>query len=266
MQAKFRYIDKLPDVSNAYSAFGSCIHHALDHYNRTADVEAAVAVFVDVWDDPSKIDKAFDYWPKYTSYSGMLNRGIDMLREYHEKQKWENRIVIASEHKFNVPFGDHRISGIVDLLEMKKSGRGKNTLKIVDYKTSSKPPRITELKLNIQFTAYFYASMQPEFWLGDEGNPGHPDGQNLWDRLQDAPRAAFWYQLNSNKEINVGERDDADFRRMYRAVTEIARALELGVFVPNISGDTCLYCPYTDPCGVVIPETEREEDPPDTLF
>lgn len=259
LQAKFRYVDRLPDEANAYSAFGSCVHHALDHYNRHGDVEKAVALFDEVWDDPSLIGSGFDYWPKSTSFPAMLNRGREILREYHEKQKWEDRIVIASEHKFNVPFGEHRLSGIVDLLEMKKSGRGKKTLKIVDYKTNSKPPNRMELALNIQFTAYHWASMQPEFWLGDENHPGMPDGQNLWDRLQDAPRRTFWYHLNQNKEIACGERGDKDFMRLYRAVTEVAKAWDAGIFVPNISGTTCIYCPYTEPCGVPIPEEERDE-------
>lgn len=265
LQARFRYLDKLPDEANAYSAFGSCVHHALDHYNTHGDVDLAVRVFEEVWDDPALIDRAFEYWPPYTSFATMLNRGREMIREYHDKQKWEERLVIASEHKFNVPFGDHRLSGIVDLLEMKKSGRGKSTLKIVDYKTNSKAPNRTELKLNIQFTAYQWASLQPEFWLGDEEGPGMPNGENLWDKLKDSPRRTFWYQLSQNKEIPCGERDTKDFMRLYRAITEVAKAWEAQIFVPNISGSTCIYCPYTDPCGVPVPQEEKEEAL-DTLF
>lgn len=262
LQAKFRYIDKMPDVSNAYSAFGSCVHHALEHYNKTGDIDEAVELFKKVWDDPSLIGSAFEYFPKFTSYSGLLNRGLDMLREYHEKQKWENRIVVAAEHRFNVPLGEHNLVGIVDLLEMKKSGRGKNTLKIVDYKTNSKAPYTSALKVNVQFTAYHFASLQPEFWMGDgtPENPGMPNGANLWDRLQDSPRRTYWYQLMSNKEIDAGDRDDADFMRMYRVVKEITRAIEHQVFVPNISGDSCIYCPYTEPCGLPIPKEDADDD------
>lgn len=266
MQAKFRYVDKLPDEANAYSSFGSCVHHALDNYNQYGDVNRAVRLFEEVWDDPALIGSAFDYWPPGTSFPAFLNRGREMIREYHEKQRWEDRLVIASEHKFNVPFGEHRLSGIVDLLEMKRSGRGSNTLKIVDYKTSSKPPNRTELKLNIQFTAYHWASMQPEFWMGDGPDiPGMPDGERLWEKLKNAPRRTFWYQLNQNKEIACGERDDKDFMRLYRAVTEVSKAWDAGIFVPNISGSTCIFCPYTEPCGVRIPQEEREEAM-ETLF
>lgn len=189
LQAKFRYVDKLPDRANAHSAFGSCVHHALEYYNNHNDIEAAVELFKKVWDEPGLIGSAFDYFPKMTSYSGLLNRGISILREYHEKQRWEDRLVIAAEHRFNVPLGDHNLVGIVDLLEMKRSGRGKNTLKIVDYKTNSRAPFLPALKVNVQFTAYHYASMQPEFWMGDgtTDNPGMPDGPNLWDKLQEVP-------------------------------------------------------------------------------
>lgn len=265
LQARFKYVDHLPDVSNAKTAFGSCVHHALEHYNQTGDVERSIEIFKDVWDDPAKIGAEFAWWPKFTTFAGLRNRGIEVLREYHEKQKWENRLVLGAEHRFRVPFGEHELVGIVDLLEMKKSGRGKNTLRIVDYKTNAKAPSIGELRVNVQFTAYHYASMQPEFWLGNgPDHPPVPDGQNLWDRLQDAPRRAYWYHLMTNKEIDAGERDDADFMRLYRVATEISRALEHQVFVPNISGDTCVFCPYTEPCGLPIPKADRDDD--DTLF
>lgn len=261
-QAKFRYVDKLPDVSNAYSAFGSCVHHALEFYNNTADVEGALDLFREVWDDPGKIGSAFEFFPKYTSYSGMLNRGVEMIREYHEKQKWETRLMVAAEHRFNVPLGDHNLVGIVDLLEIKKSGRGKNTLKIVDYKTSSRPPYSSALRVNVQFTAYHYASMQQEFWVGDGTSdyPGLPHGIELWDKTRNMPRQTYWYQLSSGKEISAGERDDADFMRMYRVVNEIERAVEHGVFVPSISGESCVFCPYTEPCGLPIPKEDLDDE------
>jgi CRISPR/Cas system-associated exonuclease Cas4 (RecB family) len=255
LQARFRYMDKLPDVSNAKAAFGSCVHLALEYYNtHDGDISGALAKFLDAWDDPAKIGSPFSYWPRGSTYGGLQNRGIEILREYHDKQKWESRYVVAAEHKFVVPFGDHELSGIVDLLETKKSGRGKNTLKIVDYKTNSVAPKEMQLRLDIQFTAYAYAVEQPEFWVGIK------DGERLYEQQKSMLKMPFWYHLMSNKEMKCGERTDADFMRLYRCVDEITKAVEHQVFVPNISGESCTFCPYADPCGLPFKGSSQEEE------
>lgn len=260
LQARFYYIDKLPDVRNAKTTFGICIHHALDFYNRTGDLEGAVALFRETWDEPAKLDAEFAYWPRYTSYSGLLSRGIDMLREYHEKQRWDRRKVVASEHRFLVPFGVHQLSGVVDLIEVKKSARDKEIVRIVDYKTTGTAPRQEALRLNVQFTAYIYASLQQEFWLGNgEGYPPIPYGERLWVEYQKNERRGYWYHLMGNKEIDAGTRDDKDFMRLYRVVNEVEQALANNVFVPNISGESCTFCPYTEPCQLPIPDSDPDD-------
>lgn len=266
LQARFHYVDQLPSEINAKTAFGSCIHHALHLYNTNFDVEQAVAEFRRVWNEPALIGAEFAYWPRATTFGGLMNRGTEILREYDAKQKWEKRRVLGAEHRFLVPFGVHEISGIVDLLEAKKSGKGVETIRVVDYKSNSKLPFGPQLRVNIQFTAYVYASLQPEFWLGNGPDyPALPNGQFYWETLKDTPRRAIWYHLMANKEIDAGERDDNDFMRLYRVACEVERALDAQVFVPNISGESCVYCPYTDPCGLHIP-TEEEMREQETAF
>jgi CRISPR/Cas system-associated exonuclease Cas4 (RecB family) len=260
LQAKFRYFDHLPDSINAKTAFGSCIHHALEHYNNSGDLESSIELFRKVWDDPALIGSSFDWWPKFTSFGGLMNRGVEILREYDEKLKWESRTVVATEHRFRVPFGNHQLTGIVDLIEVKKSGRGKNVLRIIDYKSASRAPSLSELRVNIQFTVYHYASMQKEFWVGDGPEyPGMDDGERLWYMFQNFPRRSYWYHLMTNKEIDAGERDDADFNRLHRVANEIEKAIQHDVFVPNISGESCVFCPYTEPCQLPI-RGNRDED------
>ena len=254
LQAKFKYIDKLPTRQSGKASFGVIIHDALDYYNNTQDVEGAVKRFNDNWSHPEKLGVEPDYWPKYTTYGGLRTRGQEILREYADKLKWENRKVIATEHKFIVPFGDHELIGFVDLVELKTNTKGDQVLRIVDYKTNAKAPFTTALRVNVQFTAYIYASLQPEFWLG--AGPDAPPilhGDTLFKDLADVPREGIWYHLQNNRELNCGTRDDADFMRLYRACEEIDRADKLGVYVPNISGDTCTYCDFTEPCGVPVP-------------
>jgi hypothetical protein len=65
--------------------------------------------------------------------------------------------------------------------------------------------------------------------------------------------------LRQNKEINCGRRDDLDFMRLYRCCQEIAKAIDLDVHVPSISGDSCMWCSYTDVCKAYIPRLEPKK-------
>lgn len=151
LQARFKEIERRPWKQNAKASFGVCIHEALEGYNIHGDVERAIDRFKETWHDPDILDVAPETWPKYTDYGKLRAKGIDILKLYDEKNKWENRRIIGQEHRFCVPIGDHQISGIVDLVESKKSGRGARSLRIVEYKTNSKAPTNMQLRMDIQF-------------------------------------------------------------------------------------------------------------------
>lgn len=267
LQARFKYLERLPTKKTSRMTFGICVHAALEHYNNTGDIEASIEMFLDLWDNPEKVNAVPEIWPKGTTHGGFRERGLEMLKDYDERQGWEKRIILAQEHRFLVPIGDHELTGVVDLLELKKSGRGKPTLRIVDYKSGSKAPWKNTLRLNTQFTIYDYASRQKEFWLGNgpDFQPIHPDAEQMWEDYKDIPRRGIYFHLLGSKEIDAGDRDQADFERLYRVISEIARALEHEVFVPVLSADTCVFCDFTEPCGVKIPEREYPDDD-DTWF
>lgn len=252
LQAKFRYIDKLPGVQNSAATYGSCIHHALSIYNHTGDIDDAIKIFLDVWRNPAKIDAAPTEWSKGYAYTTMKAKGCAVLRAYHDKIKWERREVLATEHEFEVPFGEFTMHGFVDLVELKKNGQGQEEVRITDYKTSKKQPYASRLALDIQFTAYTYAAEQPEFWQGNLSE--------YWERVKDLPVRAFWYHLNGPKEMIVPARKDADYMRLYRACVEMQKAYDREVYVPNISGDSCVFCPYQEPCGLPIPEAGDDDE------
>lgn len=261
LQARFIYIDRLPRQNNAYAAFGSCVHHALAVYNEVGELQAALDAFTEAWHSPEKIGLQIDVWPPGINYMGARQRGIDMLRGYHEKQEWEPRDVLAVEHPFLVPFGSYEITGVVDLVEVKRSGRGKNVLRVIDYKTNKRQPFRNSLSVNIQFTLYDYAVRQKEFWLGNGPDfPPSPNGEYWWEFMKDIPKRGIWYHLETQKELDVGARDEMDYRRAYRICQMIERAEKLNVFVPNMTGDSCGFCPYTSECGLPIQELDPVEE------
>lgn len=261
LQGWFKYVEHYPvDGEGAKAVFGKCVHAALEYYNQTNDVNGACAMFLDLWMNPEKVGAPTHklIWPKHNGYSfgSLKSKGVNVIRHLDQLQNWDDREVIATEHPFLVPFGEHWLHGFVDLVELKHNGKGQTILKIVDYKTSSYKPNKAELALDVQFTVYVYASRQREFWTGWPGNPdfpGLPNGEWQYEMMQTIPRRAVWYHLFGPKEIDAGPRDQADFDRLYRVCLEIARADQHQVFVPKI-GDACHFCDFKEPCGVSIPE------------
>lgn len=265
LQAHYHYDEHIPSPANAKGVFGTCIHSALELFNNTGDIDAALAHFKDLWHNPEKVGAPVEtlVWPKMTNYGGLRDRGIAILKDVASRLQWDSREMIAAEHRFLVPFGEFELTGVVDLLEIRKSGKGKNLLRVIDYKTSSRQPTTAELALDVQFTIYVFASMQREFWVGNGPDfPGVPNGEWLYETLVDMPRRAIWYHLWNQKEIDAGPRDDMDFMRLYRVVQQIERATQLEVWVPHI-GEACNLCAYANgPCPVEIPtKADLEADP-----
>jgi PD-(D/E)XK nuclease superfamily len=261
LQAKYREIDGLPRKQGSKAAFGTVIHHALHQYEVTGgNLEMALKTFVEVWDDPAQLGVEPDVWNRYTSYGGLRQKGIEILKGYDEANRWERKQIVALEHRFLVPFGAHEIEGTVDKLDLAKNHRGNQILRVVDYKTNARQPTTAELALDVQFTTYIYATLQPEFWLGN--GPDYPpvhNGDWWWSMLQSTPRRGIWVQLWANsREIDAGARDDNDFGRLYRLCNEIEKAIERDVFVPCISGDTCGLCDYANgPCPTRVPTRDE---------
>lgn len=258
-----KYDQALPVYgNNAKGVFGKCIHAALEHYNNTGDIAAAIVIFNDLWANPEKVGAPIDtlVWPNRMSFGGLKERGLEILRSSHDRMNLQKRDVVAVEHPFLVPFGRHELNGIVDLVEVRKSGRGKNLLRVCDYKSATKQPNYGELFLDIQFTIYVYASLQPEFWFGVEGNPDFPALPNakwLHEMYFDLTRRPIWVHLWNNKEIDAGPRDDEDFMRLYRLCDEVERAVTHEVYVPKV-GEHCTICDFRDNgCPVTIPTREE---------
>jgi len=249
LQAKYRYVDGLPEKKNAAASFGSAVHLALELYNNEFDVDSAVGTFLYVWDHPDEFDLAPEVWPMRTSFGMYRERGEQFIRAYHEENQWVEKDIVATEHRFCVPIGDHLISGIVDLLEIPSKIP---ELHIVDYKSGSRPNK-TDLGLDVQFTSYLWASKQKEFWCGYEPEkekyPGFENGEELFERVKNYNVIGIWYDLRNNKPYRVGVREDADFRRLHHCIDQIARAMEAEVFVPTISGDSCVICSFQEQCS-----------------
>ena len=251
-QAAFAYIDNIPDDRvNAAAEYGTAVHLALETFNNNEDADEALEVFRQAWDsaDHQKME-----YPPRTSFGQYRDKGVKMVEAYIESRQMAPDDIIATEYRFCVPIGRHELSGIVDALTVD----GDDHLKIVDYKTGYRP-NADNLHLDIQFTGYFYAAHRKEFWTGIEGSDkyvGLPNGEELFEKYRDAKKSAVWFDTRNTREYDVGPRGTADVVRLYRCLDAIEAAIEAGVFVPNISGDTCKFCSYQDICPVYLSEDQ----------
>lgn len=258
VQARYKYIEAIPDQTNAAATFGSAVHMALELYNNVQSVDKAKRTFLDIWDSPEEFDLSIDMWPPRTSFGSYRERGIEFIDKYHEENKWVKKDVIATEHKFCVPIGDHHISGIIDVLE---TPHGSKTLKIVDFKTGYRP-NSQGLNHDVQFTTYLYAPTHKDFWCGSDVDPekytGFPNGEELWEQFKNYEFEGIWYDLRNSKEYNVGPRAQGDYDKLLMCIEQIARAIEMEVFVPDISGDSCGLCSYRDLCPLFSDRNELQ--------
>lgn len=245
LQQKLDQDFEVPLQVSGAMQFGTEIHAALESILTGASHEDALALFFANWEDA--LEK-IDYYHNRTSWENYRSRGISILDTFCSEREWGATVVLATEHRFAIPYGNHIVSGIVDLLEYDPAT---NTLKIVDFKSGSRPNK-DQLHMDVQFTTYALAAKKKEFWLGNpvEGAryEGFQEGEELYERFRDVKHKYVWYDLRNNKEYDCGPRGDIDFLKLYRTMDEIERAIRLDVYVPNISWDSCGYCDYKDVC------------------
>ena len=82
----------------------------------------------------------------------------------------------------------------------------------------------------------------------------HPD-------FEMTPRRFHWVNLQEMKFADGGWRAQRDFARFRLAVDAYVRAAEAGVYMPNMSGEVCGYCPHQGHCAGTGIADEEEGKP-----
>lgn len=232
------------------TVLGTVFHYAVDVYeNYGYDLDLAKRTFLFYWDHPEGLGEKIDFWHRRTSHEGLRKRGLEMLERYHELAPWKAGKLIGTEIHFVVPLGDHELEGTIDKLWYRP---GQRKVEVVDFKTGSAVPE--KLRHNIQFTAYCYATMRPEFWANIP-NWGHG-----YVDFRGWKRQGWWYHARNHKMFNAGMREEEDYKRLLLAVDEMSKAIDAGVYPLDISGESCGWCPYADgTCGSEMPDPSLVE-------
>jgi len=258
---KYQNIDGLRRTQSGATIFGSIIHDCVLQLETGTPVETVVLEFCAMWDNPEAYNDKFednmriDYYLRATNWKKYREEGIRIIRTWWDIIQWESDIVLAREHTFDVPIGDgHVLHGTADKVALRYLPKANTRAVLIsDYKTGRKEPTYDYLNDDIQFTAYSYASTQPEFWAGIQ------NGAALFEELADAPRSTEWVHLRTPKRKDAGEREQYHYNRLIMAVNEMARSVAAGIFVPTISGESCRYCEFREQCG--LPELDEDGRP-----
>lgn len=262
LKYRFEHVDKAPREQSSALTWGSVMHESIlrletwhDHMSAADALAAAQQWFKEAWADPAAIDPeyAIDYMMPRTSWKKYLDEGLKILEKWWGIYQWDTDVVLAREYQFTVPVEgtDHHLTGTIDRLALRYVARlDENAVLIQDYKSSRKVPTYQYLQHDLQFTAYSYATTRPEFWVG------LPNGENLYKQLQGNPRMGEWVHLRAPKRMDAGERTDMHYARLRYAVNAVADSIALGVFVPNIGGESCAFCDFRKSCG--LPTLEEE--------
>lgn len=264
------HLDGTPQLQSASATFGSIVHDCV-HWMET-QIEALNAAtlpaqptaeqynailaqtihrFQEFWIQPTLLDPTYQpqYYVRGSSWKGFMERGPKVLTDWFGIASWDTGAPLGREHPFYVPIGDgHTLHGTVDKLEVAYVGAvNGHALKLVDYKTNKKTPTYDYLAEDIQFSAYAYATYQPEFWASI-------GGQEAYERFLSLPRWGEWVQLQGPKRMDAGLRTQRHFNRLVMACNAYAESVAMRIFVPTISGESCRYCEFREPCG--LPELD----------
>lgn len=230
--------------TGSLTAFGTVVHYALEVYEEyDHDLATAKETFDFYWRNPDALGARIDFWHNRTSWEGLQKRGHEMLERYHDTAPYKGGRLVGTEIWFEVPIGSHILTGTIDKLFMRP---GKRQLEVWDFKTGSSVPE--KLRFNVQFTAYAYATLRPEFW---QHVPGFEDGITLFNGWK---RYGWWYHARTGKMYSAGYREGLDYQRLLLAVEEMDNAINASVYPLDVYGTACGYCPFVENvCGSETP-------------
>ena len=145
----------------------------------------------------------------------------------YDKERLENRKIIALEKNFNITFDDIKIKGVIDRVDLYE-----DTYEVIDYKTSSslKVDSLKNYEKSNDFQLEFYYLAMSEIYKTDKVN-------------------AFYYDLNNtkleeevalDKKLELLTQKFSDIKELSKKEISFEKCEEKVV---------CTYCPYSTICN-----------------
>lgn len=273
-------------VAGTVAHYAVMVMEKLHHEGRDDALQVSLATFDHYWEpnnlhllagEHPELEYGIDVWLPRQTWGGLRARIRRALTDYYEVLKKDDGILLALEHHFVTPIwvpmpghpegGEwHELTGQVDRLTLRFFKRHP-ILSVEDFKTGKKP---TYLRFSTQWTVYSFASTDVAFWADFEGE-GFEEvqrrlvarGVDLYktpDNLPVIARRGRWLSLANGFEAHdAGWRTEHDYARLRVHLREYIKAKRADVHPLTVSGQVCLYCPFSrnGACGgAPIPELE----------
>lgn len=150
----YQYGLRVKDDAGAPAALGSLVHEVLAEFLRPGrdgerTREALLALAAERWRDdvaryrPQIEECRRDYYSMLQDWWAVEGEGPNAPE------------VLAVEHRFEIELGGVRLTGAIDRIDRADDGEG---IRIVDYKTGRKEPRLDELPDDLQLAVYHLAA------------------------------------------------------------------------------------------------------------
>ena len=150
----YQYVAGARSEGGIHADLGSLVHRVLERFlDPEADGERTrerlFALAEECWHD--------DIAPYRPQQEEARRDLYDMLELWWEKEGSVDGgpVVFATEHRFDVTVGDHRVTGAIDRVDRADDGVG---IRVVDYKTGKRKPRAADVEANLQLSTYYVAA------------------------------------------------------------------------------------------------------------
>lgn len=151
LKYKFQYVDKLKEPKSKEAVFGTLIHNTLKFIHTPGFViptlEQSLDNFSKNWNS--------DVWESEMEERSAFSQGVNIIRNYYEKNDIANTNIVDLESHFNIDLEGHVISGIIDRIDKTVDG-----YEIIDYKTAKKMPPQDKIDSDVQLSIYLKAFLE----------------------------------------------------------------------------------------------------------
>jgi len=219
LKYKFQYIDwvKVPEKPEFF--FGSLVHEVVQMALRRDPIIPKIDDLIKFYESKWRED----IFPDKLTSDQYLVLGREMIKNFHDGYKPGLRKVVAAEKRFQVPLGDHILSGIIDRVDKLPFG----AYEIVDYKTSKSLPSQDEVDADKQLATYAIAV------------------QALWPEAQDIRLTLHFLKHNS---LMTSGRTPEQIDEMKVEIVGVADEIETTKKFEPRENQFCGWCDYKHLC------------------
>lgn len=230
---KFQYLDKIPAPKSKEAIFGTLVHSALKYFHEPGVVisptqEDLLAFWSANW--------APENFPDQREEAALFAQGVQILKNYYEKNAGQIFSVVALETPFEAPVqigrDTHVLTGKIDRID-KTDG---DVFEIIDYKTSKSMPAQKNVDANLQLSVY------------------HIGIVNRWPKIkqENRPIKTSLYFLKHGEKLSsfkTNEQLNWTQENIVKFLENIQKAQANEKFPPQ-PGPLCSWCPYQKICPV----------------